>query len=532
MNSPIRILLLFFTSIIVLIGCVLKQTKIKNSPPNILFAIADDASWKHFSAYGCKWVKTPSFDMIAQQGILFTHAYTPNAKCAPSRSSILTGLNSWQLKAAANHVPFFPTEFSSYVEILKKNGFHVGYTGKGWAPGIANDTNGVARELTGRLFNKHELVPPTKYIHAVDYAANFKDFMEQKPDDEPFCFWYGGFEPHRYYEYGTGVSVGKKEISDIDEVPDFWPDVDSVRNDMLDYAFEIEYFDKHLQKMIAYLDEMGELENTIILVTADNGMPFPRVKGQSYEYSNHLPLAIMWPDGIKNPGRIVDDYVNFIDFAPTFLELARVNPEASGMHKMAGRSLTDIFYSEKEGQVNSERNFILIGKERHDLGRPDDLGYPMRGIVKDSFLYIRNYYPDRWPAGNPETGYLNCDGGATKTFILNQRRIHGVWDFWNLNFGKRVGEELYNIIADPYCMINLVNEEKYSAVVESLKEEMTNKLIAENDPRVLGNGDIFKSYPYAFESTINMYNRYIKQGEKIPTGWVHPSDYEPEWLEH
>ncbi len=93
--------------------------------------------------------------------------------------------------------------------------------------------------------------------------------------------------------------------------------MDTIRTDMLDYAFEIEYFDSHLQKMLQKLEEIGELENTIVIVTADNGMPFPRIKGQVYEYSNHLPLAIMWPDGIKNPGRVVNDFVNFIDFAPT-----------------------------------------------------------------------------------------------------------------------------------------------------------------------------------------------------------------------
>ena len=68
--------------------------------PNILFAIADDASWKSFGAYGCEWIKTPAFDRVANHGILFTNAYTPNAKCAPSRASILTGRNSWQLAEA------------------------------------------------------------------------------------------------------------------------------------------------------------------------------------------------------------------------------------------------------------------------------------------------------------------------------------------------------------------------------------------------------------------------------------------------
>jgi arylsulfatase A-like enzyme len=76
--------------------------------PNILFAIADDWGFGHASAYGCKWVKTPAFDRVAREGILFTRAYTPNAKCAPSRAIILTGRYSWQLESAANHQNVFP----------------------------------------------------------------------------------------------------------------------------------------------------------------------------------------------------------------------------------------------------------------------------------------------------------------------------------------------------------------------------------------------------------------------------------------
>ena len=83
------------------------------SRPNILFCVADDASYPYMSAYDCRWVQTPNFDRVAKEGILFTHAYTPDAKCAPSRSCILTGRNPWQLEAAGNHDPFFPPSSKS-----------------------------------------------------------------------------------------------------------------------------------------------------------------------------------------------------------------------------------------------------------------------------------------------------------------------------------------------------------------------------------------------------------------------------------
>ena len=330
--------------------------------PNILFCIADDASYPHMGAYGTDWVKTPAFDRVAREGVLFTNAYTPNAKCAPSRASILTGRNSWQLKEAANHMPFFPPEFKTYVEALAEAGYFVGKTAKGWAPGVALDVEGNPRALTGTAFDQRETAPPADGISKTDYAANFNDFLEAKPDAVPWAFWYGGREPHRRYEYGSGVAKGGKNLADIGRVPEFWPDNEIIRNDMLDYAFEIEHFDQHLSRMLRAIEERGELDNTLVVVTADNGMPFPRIKGQEYELSNHLPLAIMWKQGLESPGRVSDDFVSFIDFAPTFVELAGLDWDATGMAPSPGRSLTDILYSTKAGQINPARDHVLIGK--------------------------------------------------------------------------------------------------------------------------------------------------------------------------
>jgi arylsulfatase A-like enzyme len=495
--------------------------------PNILFCIADDASYPHMGAYGTAWIQTPAFDRVAREGILFMNCYTPNAKCAPSRSCILTGRNSWQLEEAANHWPYFPDKFKTYAETLSENGYFVGFTAKGWGPGRVGEINGRQRQLTGIPFNDKKLDPPAEYINTNDYAENFRSFLEERPKNTPFCFWYGSTEPHRAYEFNAGVNIGGKTIDQIDRVPPFWPEVDSIKLDMLDYAFEIEWFDRHLQKILIILEEKGELDNTLVIVTADNGMPFPRVKGQVYEYSNHLPLAIMWKDGIKNPGRKVVDFVNFIDFAPTFLELAGIPEQESGMQAIEGKTLTDIFYSPGEGLVNPERNYVLLGKEKHDVGRPGDVGYPVRGIIKDGYLYLRNFKTDRWPAGNPETGYLNIDGSPTKTIILNERRRLGNSDYWDLNFGKRIEEELYDIKEDPYCINNLALNASYSEIMDRMKLEMARRLEEQQDPRMAGNGDIFDSYLYSNEKDRNFYERFMS-GEDVKAGWVNETDFERE----
>ena len=498
-----------------------KQTKANR--PNILFAIADDWGFGHAGAYGCNWVRTPSFDRVARDGILFKRAYTPNAKCAPSRAIILTGRYSWQLEQAANHMNVFPAKFGGFVETLEANGYFTGYTGKGWGPGIANDAEGKRRLITGRSFAKRKAKPPARGISNNDYSSNFSDFLSAVPEGKSWCFWYGTTEPHRGYEYGNGVKNGKK-LSDVDRVPAFWPDNETIRNDMLDYSMEVEHYDMHLGRILAALKESGQLDDTLVIATSDHGMPFPRCKGQAYEYSNHIPMAAMWSKGINGKGRIVEDYVSFADLAPTFLEVAGVKTPAPIMQPITGRSLTDVFDSPESGQVITERDHVLIGKERHDVGRPANGGYPIRGIVKGDKLYIRNYETNRWPGGNPETGYLNCDGSPTKTILLNQRR-EGTPKFWQMNFGKRPTEELYDLKADPDCVKNLAEDQVHLKLKYKLSNQMEEELTEQGDPRQSGNGKIFDSYP--FVGNWNNFFENFTSGKKTPgTGWVNASDYE------
>ena len=503
------------------LASLLAASAAQSAKPNILFALADDWSYGHAGAYGCTWVKTPAMDRVAREGLLFTQAYTPCGKCAPSRASILTGRNPWQLKAAANHWCTFPPEFKTFLEALGEQGYFTGMTGKGWAPGVAKDVNGKDRQMTGRPFNKRQAAPPTSEIAGNDYAANFSDFLEVAPKEEPWCFWYGGYEPHRRYENGSGIAKGGKKLSDIDRVPSCWPDNEAVRNDMLDYAFEVEHFDRHLGRMLAELEKRGLLDNTLVVVTSDNGMPFPHAKGYAYNNSDHLPLAVMWKNGILKPGRVVDDYVSFIDVAPTFLDVAGLECVKAGMAPVTGRSLKEIFKSEKAGRIIAEREHVLIGKERNDVGRPHDWGYPIRGIVKGDMLYLHNFEATRWPGGNPETGYLETDGSPTKTEVLKARLVPGQEHFWEVCFGKRPSDELYDLRRDPDCVSNLAAKVSFDV----LKRQLFSELKQQDDPRLTGEGAVFDTYPCANSADRNFYEKFMR-GEKVKAGWVDASDFE------
>jgi len=313
-------------------------------------------------------------------------------------------------------------------------------------------------------------------------------------------------------------------MADIDRVPPYWPDNETVRNDMLDYGLEIEHFDRHLERMLGLLEQRGELDNTLVVVTSDHGMPFPRAKGNAYEASNHVPLAIMWKGKIQGVGRVVEDYVSFVDLAPTFVEAAGLEWPATGMQPAAGRSLSAVFQGARGEATRNVRDHVLIGQERHDVGRPHDWGYPIRGIVKGEMLYLHNFEPARWPACNPETGYLNCDGGPTKTEVLRLRTEPGQERFWQACFGKRPQEELYDVSKDPDCLQNLVGDVAYQTIKSQLKEQLFGELKAQEDPRMFGRGHLFEEYPYADAALRNFYERYMS-GEKLTAGWVSPSDF-------
>jgi arylsulfatase A-like enzyme len=496
--------------------------------PNILIIMLDDAGLD-MSAYGSSYVKTPSFDKIAVQGILFTKAYTPNAKCAPSRASFLTGRNSWQLDAGADHFIYFPSKFKTFPEVLKENGYFTGYTGKGWSPGIALTATGEERELVGKGYDSKKLKAPTTQIAVNDYSGNFKDFLSKVPSGKSWNFWVGFNEPHRPYEYQSGVNKGGKKLEMIKEVPKYYPDSIVVRHDLLDYAMELEYADSQVAKILEELDRTNQLENTIIIYTSDHGMPFPRVKGNQYENSNHVPMAIMWKGKILKSNRSVDDYVSFVDIAPTLLEAAGIEWKSSGMYPTPGKSMMNLFETKKSGKIDSSRNFVLVGKERHDHGRPNDEGYPIRGLHKDNMLFLRNYEIDRWPACNPETGYLNVDKSPTKSLLINLRRAGVDTNYWMMSFGKRPAVELYDVAKDPYCMTNLATDSKYKKQLKEMEDFMVEKLTVQGDLRMQGFGHLYEKFP--FTQYRNYYENYMN-GTIGNLNWADPNDYEPTYIDN
>jgi uncharacterized sulfatase len=512
--------------ILLIYGCSSGREESDDRSPNILFVISDDQSYYHTSFAGSKFVNTPAFDRVAREGVYFTNCIAGSPGCAPSRSSIITGRHHWQNEQSGQHAAPWLKKHVPFVDMLAANGYTTGRTGKGVSPfQYARDENDSLWRETDAAGITHSNIryePGTAgdvrtadKISTVNYFENFKFFMENVRGDDPFFFWYGSTEPHRAYEQDSWKRTDKK-LSDV-EVPGFLPDHDIVRGDLLDYAVEIEWFDQHLQYMLEYLEETGELENTIIIVTSDNGMPFPRAKANSYDYGIHVPFAVRYPKAFPE-GRIVNDPVNFIDLAPTILDLT--NASADGMLPITGKSIRNILESTEQGTVDPSRQYVFSGRERHSASRHQNWGYPQRSIRNKEHVLIWNMKPDRWPAGAPQRidpdnenellpiygidengvhhsdwAFTDVDAAPTKSYIIENREDENVRPFFEAAFEKIPEVLLYDVNSDPYCMNNLADDPEYAGIKDEMQQVLINELTETEDPRVVGpDPEVFDSY--------------------------------------
>ena len=484
---PGRILSFSLIAACLLFSCKESAPASQPSPqkPNVLFLIADDWSYPHAGILGDAQVQTPTFDFLAREGALFHHAYTASPSCSPSRASILTGRYPHQNEGGGNLWSVFPGKFPTWVNGLEDLGYFCGKARKGWAPGNFKK-GGYEHNPAGRHYD------------------TFEEFYAQKEKDAPFSFWFGSSDPHRRYETNTGVKTGMR--ADLVEVPGFMPDVECVQNDILDYYFEVERFDRECGQIIRFLEEKGELENTLIIMTSDNGMPFPRAKANLYDYGTRMPLAMYWKGQIK-AGTEVHDFVNFVDFAPTILAAAGAEiPET-----VSGNNLIKI-----DGQIEG-KEVVFLERERHANVRKGDLSYPMRGIRNHEYLYIRNFMPDRWPAGDPSVHrsvgqYGDVDNSISKFLVMNREGKEEGIDYFGLTFAKRPEEELYKVDQDPFQLNNLAADPAF----EKIKNELSKDLMA----WMKGEGDIRATEPQSIyydtvEYTIEYQFQNYDLAEKI-----------------
>lgn len=506
----------------------------KKKRPNILFAFADD--WgRYASAYakidGAGTVNdafsTPNFDRVAKEGVLFRNAFVTAPSCTPCRSSLLSGQYFFRTgRAAILQGAIWDEKIPTYPLLLKDAGYHIGYSHKVWSPGRPADAPYGARQnsfhkrgrkynafsqVTTKLVQSGKSVEQAKAELASETLGNFEDFLNAQEEGKPFCYWFGPTNVHRKWIAGSGLNLWGIDPDDLKgKLPKFLPDVPVVRQDFADYLGEAKAFDFGLGVLLKKLESMGELDNTLIVVSGDHGAPgFPRGKCNLYDFGTAVPLAVRWGENIQG-GRVVDDLVNLMDLAPTLLEAGGEKvPQV-----MTGKSLLSVLKSDKQGQVDPKRTWVITGRERHVAkARAGSMPYPQRALRTKEYLYIHNFKPDRWPMGTPNAitatsapsrdkltnntfvTFADFDASPTKAWLVENRLEHK--RLYDLAFGKRPQEELYLITKDPDQINNVAGDPAYKEVLSKLKDQLMSELKRANDPRVTGDGSTYDKPPFA-----------------------------------
>jgi N-sulfoglucosamine sulfohydrolase len=509
-------------SFIFLLFLVLLQPVHAEERLNILFLFADD--WgRYASAYAGvdakpspnEVIRTPHVDRVAREGILFRNAFVNAPSCTPCRSSLLSGRYFFQTgRGAILRGAQWDAAIPSFPLLLHEGGYQIGKSYKVWSPGSPADApfggQKYGYEKAGSLPNRFsgavtKMVAEGEPLEAArervlaQVRGNFDAFLADSKPGKPWLYFFGPTTTHRKWVKGSGKKLWGIEPESLKgRMPSCLPDVPEVREDMADYLGECQAVDAYLGVLLQRLEETGQLEKTVIVLSGDHGMPgVPDGKCNLYDHGTAVPLVIRMPGAV--PGRVVDDLVRIPDLAPTFLELAGV-PVPEGLY---GRSLLPLLQSGKSGQIDPERNWVIIGRERHvDIARENGLPYPMRALRTHDFLYIRNFAPDRWPLGEPRrltdssapsaeeleqdtmVAFADMDSSPTKAWLVAHRNDPSWKPYYDRAFGKRPAEELYDLRKDPGQSHNVAASPEYQADRERLEAGLFARLRAANDPRL------------------------------------------------
>lgn len=502
--------------------------------PNILFCFADD--WgRYASIYGeieshpspCQIVKTPNIDRVARRGAVFRRAYVNAPSCTPCRSALLSGRYFFNTgRGAILQGAQWDSSIPSFPLLLKNAGYHIGETYKVWSPGTPGDApygaGKFAFEKAGGAFNNFSenvtklvgegvsLDDARQRMYA-NVQGNFDAFLASRPAQQPFCYWFGPTNVHRLWVKGSGKALwGIDPDSLKGKLPKFLPDVPEIREDFADYLGEIQAYDAAIGVLLKRLEEAGELDRTLIVISGDHGAPgFPGGKCNLYDFGVGVSLIASWPG--QPGGRVVEDFVNLMDLAPTFVEAGGARlPEG-----MNGRSMVPLLKSDKSGQIDPTRTWVITGRERHvAAARDDNLPYPQRSFRTKDFLYIRNFKPDRWPLGGPHevsdtkspaadvlsnnthVAFPDMDASPTKAWLIAHRN-DSEWKWhYNYAFGKRPGEELFDLSKDPDQIKNVADDPAYAKTKQELAQRLMSTLMQVGDPRVTGDGLTFERPPF------------------------------------
>ena len=421
--------------------------------PNIILFIADDISWDDLGCTGNPTARTPHIDRLAANGRRFDAAYLTASSCSPSRSSIITGRYPHNNGRASElhqpitaHLPWFP-------RLLREAGYYTVLSGK--------------HHMTSEPPVAGELPQPAAF-DSVDTGkvpgnggghANWVKGVQERPKEKPFFCWFASNDAHRDWDGDVDwrpESYGAKHAAAAVRVPPFLRDDAATRDDLASYHNEVTRFDHYIGEVVAALEKEGALANTLILIMADNGRPFPRAKTRLHDSGMKTYLIAHWPAGLMQPGLPSTSLVSAIDIAPTVLAVAGLPPSPT----MQGLSFLPVL----KNPASKVRQHAFSEHNWHDYEAHG------RAVRSEGFLYIVNHRPA-----------LAWQGPADSVRSPSHQTLRAARDAGSLTpaqadvfLAPRPSEELYESATDQHQLKNLAADPAHRAVKVRLA-----KLLAE-----------------------------------------------------
>lgn len=424
-------------------GADVKKDSTKLSP-NVIIMIADDISRNDIGCYGNPVIKTPNIDWLAHYGIRFTNVFLTTSSCSPSRVSIITGRYPHNTGACELHSAL-PNNQVLFPKILKDAGYYTAQAGK-WHFGSSPLTpKGPALETFDRTGGS-----------VIDGggdsgAKKWVQYLVERPKNKPFFMWFASHDAHRGWD--NSIFLKKYLAKDV-IVPPYLVDNKKTRTDIASYYNEVSRFDYYVGEVVKELKKQNVLENTCIIIMADNGRPFPRDKTRLYDSGIKTPFIVYWPSGIRSTNWVCNSLVSAVDIAPTVVDIA-------------GGKESDTFQGESFLRLldNPDQDFRKLVFAEHNW---HDFKAFERMVHTDKFLLIENGLPNLSQMGAIDV----MTGGAGQELVKanSKNRLNNTQK--GIFLVPQPSVELYDCMIDSLQFNDLSNDPHHAKI----KKELLSKL--------------------------------------------------------
>ena len=397
-------------------------------PLNFVFFLADDISQEDVGCYGHPTIKTPNIDRLAAEGMRFDNAYLTISSCSPSRCSMITGRYPHNTGAPELHTSL-PEGQVLYPKLLKDSGYYTALSGK--------------HHMGGYASTAFDLVSGGK---GPGREGDWVQITHERPKDKPFFFWFASTDAHR----GWGINEDAPRYDPEQMVvPSYLVNGPLTQNDLTGYAHEVSRFDHYIGLVAEELEKQGVLDNTVIIITADNGRPFPRCKTRLYDSGIKPPFVVYNPKHVKQG--VTKNLVSSIDIAATVLQLAGVKQDP----RIQGVSFAPVL-----ADPNAVTRDVAFAEHNWHVFKSHE-----RMVRFGEWLYIRNNFPDQQnlcvESYMAEAGDELWTAHIAGTLTEAQKNV-----FWD----PCPEEELYHVVNDPDQLTNLAENLEHAEILTRSRE--------------------------------------------------------------